>query len=177
MKLSKGQMVDLLREEYEKRINHYLSLTEIETKDKNDNDLISSAEGLKLKDKAGFLYTIYKIFKDASGNIMVRLLAPGKGMLNQFTEPSSTNPIYETESDSEDRKIKKSKIDKNSSQEKSELSPEIRDDIIPKNKDMDYKRSFSPDMKNPSLADDLNLDSQNEEYIDVPIDKLKDFTL
>lgn len=177
MKLSKGQMVDLLKEEYEKRINHYLNLSEIETKDKNDNDLVISAQGLKLKDKAGFLYTIIKIFKDTAGNAMVRLAAPGSGVLNQFTMPSSTTPIYETESEDSGNESKKLKSGSKPEKEKTNVSPEIRDDIIPKNKDMDYKRSFVPDMDNPPATETLGLDGQGEEYIDMPIDKLKDFTL
>jgi hypothetical protein len=151
MKIDESVMLDLIREEYEKRVNYFLNLSEIEVKDKDDNDLISSAIGLKVKDKAGFMYTIQDVFNDESGNVMVKLLQPGEGLIDQ-SEISSTTPIYEYENEDE-RKTKKGKSESGSKEKDLSYSPETANDIIPKSKDVDYKRSFTPDMKNsPELG-------------------------
>lgn len=173
MKISNKQMIQLLSEEYEKRINHYLNLSEIEIKDKNDNDLVSSAKGLKLKDKAGFLYTLITIIKDEAGNLFARLAKPGIELVDDYMETSSTSPIYEVEKEEKQEQGKKSKQNK---KENEKTYPNLGTDIIPKNKDMDFKRSFVPDMSN-NPAESMFGNDQNEEYIDVPIEDLKDFTL
>ena len=57
MKLDKKTMLKLMKEEYDKRLEHYLS--EIETKDgKRDVDLIKNAQGLKVKNEQGLELTI-----------------------------------------------------------------------------------------------------------------------
>lgn len=57
MKLDKKTMLKLMKEEYNKRLEHYLS--EIETKDdKRDVDLIKNAQGLKVKNEQGLELTI-----------------------------------------------------------------------------------------------------------------------
>lgn len=147
MKIDENVMLDLIREEYEKRVNYYLNLSEIEVKDKNDNDLISSAIGLKVKDKAGFMYTIQDVFNDDAGNVMVKLLQPGEGLIDQSSITSSA-PIYEYE-DEDKGKSKKDKAEGGKKKSKDlSYAPETASDIIPKNKDVDYKRSFTPDMSN-----------------------------
>ena len=146
MKIDENVMLDLIREEYEKRVNYYLNLSEIEVKDKNDNDLISSAIGLKVKDKAGFMYTIQDVFNDDAGNVMVKLLQPGEGLIDQSSITSSA-PIYEYE-DEDKGKSKKEKAEGRKKSKDLSYSPETANDIIPKNKDVDYKRSFTPDMSN-----------------------------
>ena len=146
MKINETQMLDLIREEYEKRVNYYLNLSEIEVKDKDDNDLISSAIGLKVKDKAGFMYTIQAVFNDDAGNVMIKLLQPGEGLIDQ-SRISSTTPIYEYE-DEDKGKSKKDKAEGGKKSKDLSYAPETASDIIPKNKDVDYKRSFTPDMSN-----------------------------
>lgn len=169
-------MLDLISEEYNKRVNYYLNLSEIEIRDKNDNDLISSAKGLKLKDRAGFLYTVIGIIKK-NGQDFLRLLKPGFPSPEEYASPQGSLPIYETEEESE--KLQKLKSGKKSQKEKNGKSPEISSDIISKSKDVDYKRSFVPDMSKSSAIDDFGIEGDNIEYIDVPINQkeLDNFTL
>lgn len=169
-------MLDLISEEYNKRVNYYLNLSEIEIRDKNDNDLISSAKGLKLKDRAGFLYTVIGIIKK-NGQDFLRLLKPGFPSPEEYASPQGSLPIYETEEESE--KLQKLKSGKKSQKEKNGKSPEISSDIISKSKDVDYKRSFVPDMSKSSAIDDFGIEGDNVEYIDVPINQkeLDNFTL
>lgn len=57
MKLDKKTMLKLMKEEYDKRLKHYL--VEIETKDsKRDIDLIKDAQGLKVKNEQGLELTV-----------------------------------------------------------------------------------------------------------------------
>ena len=57
MKLDKKTMLKLMKEEYNKRLEHYLG--EIEIKDtKRDVNLIKSAQGLKVKNEQGLELTI-----------------------------------------------------------------------------------------------------------------------
>ena len=174
MNLKKKQMLDLINEEYNKRVDYYLNLSEIEIKDKNDNDLISSARGLKLKDRAGFLYTVIGIVKK-DGQDFLRLLKPGFPSPEEYASPQGSLPIYETE-DNEDKKLKSGKSKK---KEKSGKSSELSNDIISKSKDADYKRSFVPDLSKTSAIDDFGVEGDNLEYIDVPINQkeLDNFTL
>jgi hypothetical protein len=136
MKIDESVMLDILKEEYDSRISYYLS--EIDLKDKNDNDLIANAEGLKVKDKAGFVYTISKVFKDESGKDIIRLLALDESRID-VSQQKSLNPIYEDEKDMSGK-------DYNEDSKKiSSTSPEVRDGIIPRNKDVAFKRSFDTD--------------------------------
>ena len=177
MSLRKKQMLDLISEEYNKRVNYYLNLSEIEIRDKNDNDLISSAKGLKLKDRAGFLYTVVGIVKNEKGEDCLRLAKPGVPSSEEYASPQGSLPIYETEEESE--KLQKLKSGKKSQKEKNGKSPEVSSDIISKSKDVDYKRSFVPDMSKSSAIDDFGIEGDNVEYIDVPINQkeLDNFTL
>ena len=80
MKLNSKLMLKLLKEEYDKRLDYYLK--EVETRaehSQEDAELVNNARGLKLKDRAGFLYTLYEIIKDESGKIFALLIPPGKG--------------------------------------------------------------------------------------------------
>ena len=149
MKNNSNQIFDLLKEEYEKRIDHYLNLNEIEVKDKDDNDLIASAKGLKVKDKAGFLYTVINVI-EKGGEFFVRLLFPGEG-LDSLEISKSYYQI--NEKDKESKKTNK----KNNG------------DILPPNKKVKYKKSFSIDIN----SDVYDIDS-NEEYLDVPIKEFED---
>ena len=73
-------MLKLLREEYSKKINYFLD--EVETKakhSKTDGELIQSAAGLKVKNRAGFVYVIDELSKDPeTGQIFVYLIPPGE---------------------------------------------------------------------------------------------------
>jgi len=75
MKLDKKTMLKLMKEEYNKRINHYLE--EIETKDSKRNvDVISGAVGLKVKNAEGLECTIDGVEKDGSGKEVIVLRKP-----------------------------------------------------------------------------------------------------
>jgi hypothetical protein len=57
MKLDKKTMLKLMKEEYDKRLKHYLGEIEIKD-DKRDVNLIKDAQGLKVKNEQGLELTI-----------------------------------------------------------------------------------------------------------------------
>lgn len=90
MKLNSKLMLKLLKEEYDKRLDYYLK--EVETRaehSQEDAELVNNARGLKLKDRAGFLYTLFEIIKDESGKIFALLIPPGEGD-DEMIGPAST---------------------------------------------------------------------------------------
>lgn len=164
MNFKKEEMINILREEYEKRVDHYINLSEIEVKDKKDNDLISSAKGLKIKDKAGFMYTVLDVVQDA-GKVFVKLLKPGEA-LSVIDMPKSSKPMHEDEE--KQKKLAKKKKDKD---QKDRLSG----DVLPKNKDVEYKRSLKTNISAKSAAEAF---PSQDETILVPIEEFEDnFTL
>ena len=164
MKLKKKEMINILREEYEKRVDHYINLSEIEIKDKKDNDLISSAKGLKIKDKAGFIYTVLDVIQDA-GKVFVKLLKPGEA-LPAIDMPSASSPMHEKEEKEESPKKKDKEKD---------LKDRLRGDVLPRNKDVEYKRSLKTNISAKSAADVFPSEG---ETILVPIEEFEDnFTL
>lgn len=164
MKFNKKEMINILREEYEKRVDHYISLSEIEIKDKKDNDLISSAKGLKIKDKAGFIYTVLDVIQDA-GKVFVKLLKPGEA-LPAIDLPKSSAPMHEEEEKEESPKKKEKDKD-----QKNRLSG----DVLPRNKDVEYKRSLKTNVSAKSATEVF---PSEDETILVPIEEFEDnFTL
>ena len=94
MKLNSKLMLKLLKEEYDKRLEYYLK--EVETRadhNQEDAELVNNARGLKLKDRAGFLYTLYEIIKDESGKIFALLIPPGKG--DEEVTGSASTPLHD----------------------------------------------------------------------------------
>lgn len=80
MKLDKKMMLSLLKEEYDKRISYYLGEIDLKAKhSQSDSELVDDAVGLKLRDRAGFLFTVKKIEQDESGKMCAYLLPPGSG--------------------------------------------------------------------------------------------------
>ena len=78
MKLNDETMLKFLREEYDKRVNYYLGEIEVKAKhSKSDSELVNDAYGLKVKNRAGFLFTIVKIEQEESGSIFAYLAPPG----------------------------------------------------------------------------------------------------
>lgn len=164
MNFKKQEMIDVLREEYEKRVDHYINLSEIEIKDKKDNDLISSAKGLKIKDKAGFIYTVLDVVQDA-GKLFVKLLKPGEA-LPAIDVPTSSAPMHEDEEKQE--KLTKKKKNK-------DLKGRLDGDVLPRNKDVDYKRSLKTNVSAKSATEVF---PSQDETILVPIEEFEDnFTL
>lgn len=150
MDLNKNEILNLLREEYENRINHYVNLSELETRDKNDNNLLSSAKGLKIKDKAGFVYTVLKVIQKGN-DIFIRLLNPGIS-LDNLDDPKSLTPITEDDKNDEYKNLK--------------------NNIIKKNDKTKFKQSFKTDIDKEKA---FNLYSSDEEkYIDVNIKDIED---
>lgn len=161
MRFKKKEMINILREEYEKRVDYYINLSEIEVKDKSDNDLISSAKGLKVKDKAGFMYTVLDIVQ-SDGKVFVKLLKPGEA-LSTIDDPVSSTPMNEFE-----------EKDKEESRGKSNKA-KLDGDVLPRNKDAEFKRNFKSSISAKSAVDTYS--SEGESLL-VPIEEFEDnFTL
>jgi len=143
MNFTRDEMINIIREEYEKRVKYYSNLSEIEVKDDHDNNLIAFAKGLKVKDKAGFMFTVYDIINDEEGNIVIRLLGPGEG---SEMESKSTVAIFEDESNKEHEKKSIDRSNSNNDDLKS-------NEIIPRSPNKTFKRSFKTDVKQKSLKD------------------------
>lgn len=150
MSTNKDYIFDILKEEYNKRVNHFLELQEITIKDKDDNDLIEFAKGLKVKDRAGFSYTILDIIEKDS-EIFIRLLAPGEGLDNLEINKSYLQ-INEDDKEKSDIKNKK-----------------VNSDIIPRKNSSDFKRSFKVNIDSKSYNEEFT-----GEYLDVPIKEFED---
>jgi hypothetical protein len=177
MHLSEQKMISLLREEFDERISQYLS--EIETRDNNDNDLIVNAQGLKVKDKAGFVYTILKVI-EKEGKIFVRLQSPEEAR-GGFETTSSLTPIYEVEGGGYDEKTfeKSSRESKKASSQEKVKSPETANSIIKRNPDAQAKRSFDADIEAEPAFDNYEMsDEEDVKSFDVEIKEFeREFTL
>lgn len=87
MNLAEKQIIKILREEYNKRISHFLE-EKITIKDKRGMNLVQDAIGLKVRDKAGFEYTIGGIVKKGSEEFM-KLYLPEFGRESVDTPATS----------------------------------------------------------------------------------------
>ena len=94
MSISEKQVIEILREEYNKRINHFLE-EKITIKDKRGMNLVQDAIGLKVRDKAGFEYTIGGIVKKGNEEY-IKLYLPEFG--RDSTETPATSGLNEFES-------------------------------------------------------------------------------
>jgi hypothetical protein len=132
MKIDNKLMLKLMKEEYDKRVKYFLS--EIEVKDKNrDVNLIEDATGLKVKNKQGLELTIEDFV--VIDNIEYVVLRP----------PEVARSGIEVESNSEidylsDKEV--NKVEKSLSESEEEEVVGINRDLRPKNKNVDYKRTF-----------------------------------
>ena len=141
MKLDKKTMLKLMKEEYNKRLEHYLG--EIEIKDtKRDVNLIKSAQGLKVKNEQGLELTIDDLVViNNQEYVVLRMpddpragtspedmsMIDGKSNLS----PEMTSPqIRETDEDPEE------------SNEEREDSDYAGRDLRRKSSDVNYKRSI-----------------------------------
>ena len=138
MKLDKKTMLKLMKEEYNKRLEHYLG--EIEIKDsKRDVNLIKNAQGLKVKNEQGLELTIDDLVVINNQEYVV-LRMPDDA--RKGTEPDDFSRI--------DGKSKLSDDDYTSSivRETDEETEEEDDlsydggDLRRKNPSMNYKRSI-----------------------------------
>lgn len=180
MNFKERDMIRYLREEYDSRLKHYLS--EIEIKDDSDNDLIASAEGLKVKDSAGYVYTIGGVMNDEEGKVIVRLIAP-EDVRSDYEPQGSSNFMFEDDGEevssekSRDKSLSKKK-GKEESKDEEDLG--MSSDLIARNKKAAFKRSFDIDASSEPFWKEKGV-SKGEEgssYIDIPIEDFeKRFTL
>lgn len=91
MSISEKQIIKILREEYNKRINHFLE-EKITIKDKRGMNLVQDAVGLKVRDKAGFEYTVGGIVNKDGAEYM-KLYLPEFG--RDSTETPATSGLNE----------------------------------------------------------------------------------
>lgn len=156
MDFTRKEMISIIREEYEKRVQYYSSLSEIEIKDKDDNNLIDSAKGLKVKDKAGFVFTIHDIISDESGKEVVRLIGPGEGSSLE-KKSKATASMLEDESNAKQSSDKKVDIVKSN-------------EIIPRSDSKTFKRSFETDIQQKSVTD---MYDDHDDFYHVPMSEFE----
>ena len=196
MKLNANLMLKLLKEEYDKRIDYYLGEVETRAKhSKSDGELVKDAEGLKVKDRAGFMFVIKKIEAGEDGKLYVYLLPPGIGdeelsrsdfrsreeddvvMHDDFSSDydyGEEDYIYSSvrESDEENQKQRDEK--EGSSKKKLKAKKDsLSGDIIKPSPKAQFKKQSTPDV-----------DAETEDYeevgglVKITLDQLeKDFTL
>ena len=95
MNISEKHVIKALREEYSKRINYFLE-EKITIKDKRGMNLVQDAIGLKVRDKAGFEYTVGGVVKKGSEEYM-KLYLPEFG--RDSTETKATSGLNEFDAD------------------------------------------------------------------------------
>lgn len=85
------KMISVLREEYDSRLNYFLK-ERISIKDKSGINVIKDAIGLKVRDKAGFEYTVAGVVKKGEEEF-IKLYLPEIG--REIEDGKSTTPLYE----------------------------------------------------------------------------------
>lgn len=93
MNLTEKQMVSVLKEEYDARLNYFLK-ERISIKDKRGVNVIADAVGLKVRDKAGFEYTVGGIVKKGKEEF-IKLFLPEFG--REIDIQAGSAPINEIE--------------------------------------------------------------------------------
>lgn len=93
MNLTEKQMISVLREEYDTRLNYFLK-ERISIKDKRGVNVIADAVGLKVRDKAGFEYTVGGIVKKGEEEF-IKLFLPEFG--REIDIQAGSAPINEIE--------------------------------------------------------------------------------
>lgn len=130
MKISNKLMLKLMKEEYDKRVKHFLG--EIEVKDKNrDVNLIEDAVGLKVRNKQGLELTIEDfVIMDNVEYVVLRPPELGRAGIEVHEKQIDS---YENKSvGTEENSIDESEDDENN----------MYRDLRSKSKKMDYKRTF-----------------------------------
>ena len=92
MNLTESYMRQLLKEEYDKRINFFLN-EKMTLTTKYGANIIADAVGLKVFDKAGFRYTFAGIVKKEDGTEFAKLVLPEEPLGNELGSGSS--PLLE----------------------------------------------------------------------------------
>jgi hypothetical protein len=148
MKLSADLMLKLLKEEYDKRLDFYLGEVETRAKhSKSDGELVRDAEGLKLKDRAGFMFTLKRIEADEGGKLCAYLIPSGKG--NESFAMSRSESRLDDDMDREESSYE----DDFESEESDYMYSGVRE----ADEDVDEKAK-KPTKKKKSLKNDSNRD-------------------
>ena len=92
MKLTNSYMKQVLKEEYDKRINFFLN-EKMTLSTKYGANIIADAVGLKVFDKAGFRYTFAGIERKEDGSEYAKLILPEEPLGNELG--SGASPLFE----------------------------------------------------------------------------------
>ena len=137
MKLDNKLMIQILKEEYDKRIVSFLD--EVETKAKyqkaksDEVPLIQSAKGLKVFDGAGNRFTVSDV-KVLKGKTFIVLNVPDEGDIN-LASPKQDIKLYGTAVDLKSQNLNEKEVPENKKSEKAQ-----DDSLRPLNKKADFKR-------------------------------------
>ena len=198
MKLNNKTMLKFLKEEYDKRVNHYLGEIEVKAKhSKSDSELVNDAYGLKVKNRAGFLFTIVKIEQEESGSIFAYLAPPGSYLDDKNVkdskrmsssrdeeklkddylvgdEESDDEFIYSNVSEDEGDKVSKSEPPQNDeAKQKSKKLKASKGDIIEPSDKAKFKKQLKID-----VSADVESYEEVDGLIKVSLKELEDnFTL
>jgi hypothetical protein len=160
-------MISTLREEYDSRLNYFLK-ERISIKDKRGENLIKDAIGLKVRDKAGFEYTVGGVVKKGEEEF-IKLYLPEIG--REIEDGKSTSPLYEFDGeDVESGSFGRGFISRKS---KSSGMRDVDYDI-----DAGYAgEDYSSDDDEPQVGDDVGSVSAKKEekkYILVPLGEFEE---
>jgi len=164
--LNENSMKRIMREEYFKRLKHFLQeeMSIMYKNGSNEIDVLSDASKLKVRnDKSGLEYTVLKFDK---ANKKVVLLCPEFSRFDSSYKPKSTKKLTEVDFDNDgvdDLSIKLNKIDSLLDDEDEKDSRKTTNDKI---KLMDFNK------------DDDSSISKNKDYIIVDLDEfIKEYSL
>ena len=165
------KMISVLREEYDSRLNYFLK-ERISIKDKSGINVIKDAIGLKVRDKAGFEYTVAGVVKKGEEEF-IKLYLPEIG--REIEDGKSTTPLYEF--DGED--VESGSFGRGFISRKSK-SAKMRD----VDRDVDYDinagyagEDYSSFDDEPQVGDDVGSVSDKKEekkYILVPLGEFEE---
>jgi hypothetical protein len=163
--MNKKNIIKILKEEYSMRINYFLKES-LSIKDKRGINLIKDAIGLKVRDKAGFEYTVGGIVKQGKEEF-IKLYLPEIG--REIEDGKSTAPLYEF--DGED--VERGSFGRGFISRKSAGMRDVDYDISAGYAGEDY----SSDDDEPQVGDDVGsvLNKKEEKkYILVPLGEFEE---
>lgn len=161
--LNENNMKRIMREEYFKRLKHFLQeeMSIMYKSGSNEIDVLSDASKLKVRnDKSGLEYTVLKYDK---ANKKVVLLCPEFSRFDPSYKPKSTKKLTEVDFDNDELSMKLDKIDSLLDDDEDNNSRKITNDKI---KLTDFNKE-----------DDASI-SKNKDYIIVDLDEfIKEYSL
>lgn len=159
------KMISVLREEYDSRLSYFLK-ERISIKDKKGINVIKDAIGLKVRDKAGFEYTVAGVVKKGEEEF-IKLYLPEIG--REIEDGKSSAPLYEF--DEED--VESGSSGRGFISRKSAGMRDVDYDI-----DAGYAgEDYSIDDNEPQVGDDVGSVSAKKEekkYILVPLGEFEE---